>query len=60
MFKTYLIGLTVLVILILAFSFYWYSYRPEQIRKDCYDIATKTMGFDLNYRSCMLDHGLNE
>lgn len=26
----------VVVILILGFSFYWFSLRPTQIKKDCY------------------------
>ncbi len=39
-----------IVLMILGFLFYWYSYRPEQIRKVCSDQAFwdagKTLGAD--------------
>lgn len=38
--KTIVISLTLLV-LILAGIFYWFEWRPSQIRKNCYDSAIK-------------------
>lgn len=37
-------GLLILVILgvvILGIAFYWYGYRPSQIKKECYNTARK-------------------
>lgn len=52
-------GLIVLLLIILGFAFYWYSYRPEQIRKECYQIALKGT-FDKDYKSCLLSNGLED
>jgi hypothetical protein len=42
---------------ILGFAFYWYEWRPTQIKKKCFDVAV--MGnFDKNYQACLLDNGL--
>jgi len=59
MSKKYITTVLILFLLILGFAFYWYSYRPEQIRKKCYDIAVKMYTFDNNYKSCLLDNGIN-
>ena len=32
------------VLLILGFAFYWYEYRPDQIRAKCVDDAQKGIG----------------
>ena len=29
------------VVVILGFAFYWYSYRPEKIKKHCYYISAE-------------------
>jgi hypothetical protein len=47
-----------IAISVLSFIFYWYSYRPEQIRKNCYQAVLQTSDFDLNYRSCLRSKGL--
>jgi hypothetical protein len=39
------------VVLILACMFYWYTYRPEQIRKDC----IRTAGIDSLIANAMDD-----
>jgi preprotein translocase subunit YajC len=52
--------LSALIIFILGFAFYWYSYRPEKARKDCYQAVLQTSDFDLNYKSCLRHHGLDE
>lgn len=50
----------ILIIAILGFIFYWYSYRPEQIRKTCYQAVLTTDNFDLNYKSCLKSKGLEK
>ena len=37
--KFFLSILLTILILILVTGFYWFGYRPEQIRKDCYVYA---------------------
>ena len=60
MSKNHITVLIALFVFILAFAFYWYSYRPEQIRKKCYDIAVTMSTFDINYKSCLLDNGIDD
>ncbi len=53
----------ILVIIILGFLFYWYSYRPEQIKKECYKESYDKPGFRFNsnedmYKECILSKGL--
>ncbi len=57
--QKYMTGVIVLLIVIFGFAFYWYSYRPEQIRKQCYQIALKGT-FDKDYKSCLLSNGLED
>lgn len=49
-----------ILLIILGFAFYWYSWKPNQIKKKCYDVAISIGGdnFDKNYQSCLLDNGL--
>lgn len=49
-----------IVLIILGFSFYWYSYRPEQIKKNCYRAVLQTSNIDLNYRQCLKANGLEK
>lgn len=53
-------GLVILAIL--CFSFYWFAYRPEQIRKKCYDLTFygAPERTEMNYNSCLLEHGFNK
>ncbi|PIR78098.1 MAG: hypothetical protein COU28_03490 [Candidatus Magasanikbacteria bacterium CG10_big_fil_rev_8_21_14_0_10_36_16] len=52
-----------ILVLILGFVFYWYSYRLEQIRKECYKEAYNKPAFrfvsneDL-YKQCLLSKGI--
>jgi len=63
-----------IILIILGFSFYWYSYKPEQIRKKCYvdaynshysviqQVATDKSVEELmdhSYKDCLLSSGLN-
>lgn len=48
-----------LVIIMLAFSWYWFSYRPIQVRENCqaeqehyWPISTST-----DYARCLAEHG---
>ena len=48
-------------LLILALAFYWYSYRPSEIKKKCFDIAghiVPASDYDLVYKSCLNKNGL--
>ncbi len=57
--KKYLIGLAILFILILGFAWYWYSFRPEQIRKNCYKFANNGMA-QYVYKDCLLRAGIKD
>jgi len=52
----------IVILIVLGFAFYWFQWRPTQIRKKCYDVAINIGGvnFDKNYQSCLLDHGLEK
>lgn len=53
------IGLIWLIIAIVGIilSFYWFSVRPENIRKNCYISSVKYYG-SVNYEACLIEHGL--
>ncbi len=50
----------IIIVLFVGGIFYWYEWRPTQIRKHCYDISLPGVpeNFDLNYQSCLKDSGL--
>ncbi len=60
----------IIVILIIGGVFYWFQWRPGQIRKECNIRALKSGiesklsggsgGYDLFYRSCLRDKGLEK
>ena len=54
----------ILIIIILGVAFYWYEYRPSEIRKECQKIATwgpdKELNFDNRYKQCLLKKGLSD
>lgn len=56
------IVLTILVVLILGFTFYWFEYRQTMIRKRCYDISLIGMiqNREINYKNCLKDNGLEK
>jgi hypothetical protein len=52
-----------ILIAILGFLFYWFEYRPSQIRQDCYwyeseDGNWKEVETPDQYRRCLLENGL--
>ena len=56
----------VLILVILGVAFYWYEWRPSQIRMECSEIAKdKTTGlgatyerYENYYESCLREKGL--
>ncbi len=57
--QKYITGAVVLLIIILGFAFYWYFYRPEQIRKQCERMSQIQKDILGNtYRSCLHSKGL--
>lgn len=50
-------AIILLIVIILGGMFYWYSYRPEQIRKNCYRFANNGMAETI-FRDCLLSNGL--
>lgn len=60
----------ILAVLILATTFYWYEWRPTQIRKDCYDkaqggsylseLAKSQTAIDKIYQNCLRSNGLEK
>lgn len=50
----------VFILLILSFVFYWYSYRPEKIRRDCINsFASFPEDSAEKYsKNCILQNGL--
>lgn len=62
-----LLGIIGLIIIVLSLTWYWFSYRPEQIRRACYQKATQAMierdwrkTFEKEYRNCLLERGVKE
>jgi hypothetical protein len=54
--------LAVLVGVLFIAVFYWFEYRPTQIKKNCWRIAPSTIegNTEKNYQSCLRDYGLME
>ena len=47
-------GIIILILVVLASAFYWYEWRPMQIRKDCFDMFTISAPFDEGlYKNCI-------
>jgi len=58
--KTILI--IVLAVLIIGGAFYWYEYRPSQIREQCNNFSElfSPQNVEMNYKFCLRDHGLEK
>jgi len=48
-------------------AFYWFQWRPSQIRKECQFVATHPLGFtallvanEARYQDCLRQHGLEK
>jgi len=57
-------GIIIVVLVIILGAFYWYSYRPTQIRKECAKYLTGfgAVGFsgENKYDKCLLENGLEK
>lgn len=56
-------NIVILILVILGITFYWYEWRPSEIKKECIDVAKdKTMGFgklyESYYKNCLREKGL--
>jgi hypothetical protein len=50
-----------LVVMLSGILFYWFEYRPSQIKKNCWSFASGlNRGAEETYRGCLRDHGLEE
>lgn len=50
-----------LILLISGFLFYWFQWRPAEIRQNCYRASLGTgERFEMNYKNCLLDNGLEK
>ena len=59
-----------ITIIILTGLFYWYEYRPSEIKKDCHNIASASIGkgieafsfgqnlYEGRYQKCLRENGL--
>jgi len=49
-------------ILIIAFSFYWFEWRPSEIRKECskYQDILESVLQKKTYEKCLREHGLEK
>lgn len=53
-------GIIILILIVLVGAFYWYSYRPEQIKKVCFN-AVLSQSLEITeqlYKNCLGIHGL--
>lgn len=67
--KSYISALFIIIVLLLASLFYWYEYRPTNIRKACYKVSRKLnlvafgeeiadKEYDQKYNDCLKSYGL--
>ena len=54
------IGLLAILVISITGAFYWFEWRPNQIRKRCYDISLIgwTQNGEINYQNCLKNNGL--
>jgi hypothetical protein len=57
----------IIILIILGAVFYWYEWRPMQIRRECYNTARLIWGkgsgdllFENEFKDCLLEHGLEK
>lgn len=45
----------------IAFAFYWFSVRPEQIRKQCFiESRSALYSYEASYKGCLVRNGLEK
>jgi quinol-cytochrome oxidoreductase complex cytochrome b subunit len=50
--------LVVCIILIISGAFYWFQYRPSEIKKECVQYGVPVATYDVLYQNCLHEHGL--
>lgn len=51
----------VIILIVIGGTFYWFQWRPAEIRKNCYRINLGTEErFEMNYKNCLLNNGLEK
>lgn len=52
--------ITIIIVLIISIGFYWYEWRPTQIKKSCALTATNFSpdAQDNFYKNCVLQNGI--
>ena len=69
MSKKQYIGIIILAVMILGFLFYWYEFRPYQVKKNCFKETTEwvkdqetleeySKAYDFYYKNCLRKRGL--
>jgi len=53
-FITFIFGAIILMV-----TFYWFEYRPDRIRRNCYRIALLGTT-EKDYQNCLRDNGLEK
>ena len=56
--KTILVAILAGLVIILG-AFYWYEYRPSEIREKCNKSSISVISEKI-YQSCLRDHGLEK
>jgi spermidine/putrescine-binding protein len=52
----FILPVSIIILIVLGFAFYWFEWRPNQTRKECYNFAKQQA--ELNY--LLTDEGINE
>ena len=53
--------ITAIILMMLGFTFYWYEWRPTQVRKGCFNTSQDFPkdSQDSFYRNCVMGNGIN-
>ena len=53
---------TIIIVIALGFLFYWYEFRPYQVKRDCMKEATRESwtwtSVDFDYKNCLRGKGI--
>ncbi|KKU81028.1 MAG: hypothetical protein UY07_C0027G0009 [Parcubacteria group bacterium GW2011_GWA1_47_8] len=53
-------GIIILILVVLGGAFYWYEWRPTQIRKDCFNTSQDFSDKQEFYKNCVMGNGLEK
>lgn len=53
-------GIIIIILIILGFVFYWYEYKPNKIRKNCFNNSQYMSASyqDTFYKNCVMGNGI--